>query len=215
MNVRWLTTRAPNLLLVLSIYPGSTLPQHRAFEASETRSPLRFGQSIALSDFDADGLVDEARLDSSGSEKGVKLPLSRTGKLLVLHFDDAIPGQLGSLIAQDVDNDGATDLVYTDLLHADDVIVWLGNGAGQFERVSAKVYGDRFTLGHKNVDAPEGSGHETAINSETNRPLDQSPVYKCICHNAAGLSNVHVDRIADFSPALGQPPGRSPPSRLS
>ena len=214
MNVRRFTTRAVLLLLVLAVYPAGTHPQHRCLEASENRSPLRFGQSIALSDFDADGLIDEARLDSSGPGKRVKIPLSRTGKLLVLHFDTK-PGELGSLIAQDVDNDGATDLVYTDLLHADDVIVWLGDGAGQFERVSAKVYRDRFTLGYKNVDAPDGSARETAINSETTRPLELSLVHKCACHVTAELPNVHVDRIADLSPALGHPADRSPPSLLS
>ena len=214
MNVRWLTTRAAVLLLVLAIYPASTLSQHKCLEVSENRSPLRFGQSIALSDFDADGLIDEARLDSSGSGKRVNIPLSRVGKLLVLTFETK-PGELGSLIAQDIDNDGATDLVYTDLLHVEDVIVWLGDGAGQFERVSAKVYGDRFTLGYKNVDAPDGSAHEAAINSETNRPLDLSLVYKCACHVTAEVPNVHVDRIADLSPALGHPSDRSPPSRLS
>ena len=214
MNVRWLTTRAAALLLVLAIYPASTFPQHRCLEVSENRSPLRFGQSIALSDFDADGLVDEASLDSSGSGKRVKIPLSRVGKLLVLHFDTK-PGELGSLIAQDIDNDGDTDLVYTDLLHADDVIVWLGDGAGQFERVSGKVYCDRFTLGYKNVDAPDGSAHEAAINSEANRPLDLSLVHKCACHVTAEVPNVLVDRIADLSPALGRPADRSPPSHLS
>ena len=214
MNVRWLTSKAAFLLLALVVLGANRLPQGIHAETPNSSAASHFAQSIALSDFDADGLIDEARLDGSSLHRSVGILLSGTGKRSFLHFNPNRPN-CGSLFAQDVDNDGATDLIYTDLLHADAVIVWLGNGAGQFDRVSAKVYSDRFTLGYKNVDAPEGSAHETAINAETNRPLDQSLVHKCDCHNSAGLSNVHIDRVAGLSPALGQPPGRSPPSRLS
>jgi hypothetical protein len=214
MRERHSTTKMFFLVLAVAVYSADVLPQHRNVVASECPVRLRFGQSVALSDFDSDGLIDEARIDGSGSHKGVKIPLSRTGKLLVLDFD-TVPGEQGSLIAQDVDDDGATDLVWTDLLHTDDVIVWLGDGKGQFERVSSKAFGDRFTLGDRNVDAPSGSSRETALNCGTNRPLGLSLVRKYAHYTATELPNVTVARVANLSPALGQPAGRSPPFLFS
>lgn len=214
MRDRHSTTKVFFLVLALAVYSTDVLPQQRNAVASKSPARLRFGQSVALSDFDSDGLIDEARIDGSGSRKGVKIPLSRTGKLVVLDFDTS-PGEQGSLIAQDVDNDGAIDLVWTDLLHTDDVIVWLGDGTGQFERVSAKAYGDRFTLGDKNVDAPPGSSRETALNSGTNRLPGLSLVRNCALHTATELPNVPFARVAKLLPALGQPTGRSPPFLFS
>lgn len=220
MDVRRLTTSAAFLLLALTLYSGGTPPlvgapqQQRHAETSDIATPLRFGQSTVLSDFDADGLVDEATLDGSSTQKNVGILLSRTGKRSFLHFD-ANRANYGSLFAQDVDNDGATDLVWTDLLHADDVIVWLGDGTGRFERASTNAYRDRFTLGHTNVYGPQWPDHEPAINSESNRPLDPSPVDECGLHVAIELPNLHVDGVATLSPALGQPAGRSPPFLLS
>jgi hypothetical protein len=214
MSIRRLTTIAAFLLMVLSLYSGSTLPQQRNAEAPERVAPLRFGQSIVLSDFDSDGLVDEATIDGSSLHKSVGIRLSGSGKRSFLHFN-ANRENYGSLFAQDVDNDGATDLVWTDLLHADDVIVWLGDGTGRFERCSTKAYRDRFILGHTSVYSPEWSDHEAVISSETNRQLDPSPVHKCGLRVAIELPNLHVDGVATLSPALGQPAGRSPPSLLS
>ena len=214
MNVRWLTSKAAFLLLALVVLGANRLPPGVHAETSHRSAVSRFGQSIAVSDFDADGLIDEARLDGSSLRRSVGILLSGTGKRSFLHFD-ANRANYGSLFAQDVDNDGATDLVWTDLLHADDVIVWLGDGTGQFERASTIAYRDRFTLGNTTVYAPEWSDHEPVINSETNRPLDPSPVHKCGLRVAIELPNLHVDGVATLSPALGQPAGRSPPFLLS
>ena len=170
MKVRRPTTCAAFLLLAVVIYSGGVLPQQRHTEASEIVAPLRFGQSTALSDFDADGLVDEARLEGSSLRKSVAIRLSSNGKRSFLHFSAARP-DYGSLLVEDVDNDGATDLVWTNLLHADDVIVWLGDGTGQFERTSAEAYRDRFTLGGSGVDAQASIDYESAINSPNNRLL--------------------------------------------
>jgi hypothetical protein len=171
---------------------------------------LRFGQSIALSDFDADGLLDEARLDGSSLHRSIGILLSGTGRRSFLHFN-ASRADYGSLFAKDVDNDGATDLIWTDPLHANDVVVWLGNGAGQFERVDPREYGGGFALGNTEVAQPDGSNQETAINFETHRLLDQTLSQKCLDLSAGKLPNDYPDRLATSSPALGQPTGRAPP----
>ena len=214
MNVRWLTTRAAFFLLTLTIYSGSTLPKARYGETLQSPARLRFGQSIALSDFDADGLVDVARLDTSGSHKNVAILLSASRKLSFLHFDSRGVGN-GTLLAQDVDNDGAPDLVWTDLLREDSVVVWLSDGSGDFEQVTACAYGGPFTLGGTNIAAPGELNHETAINFETKRPLDQMLVQACVDRTATRLPNQPSDRIATSTPVLEQPADRGPPPLLS
>jgi hypothetical protein len=212
MSIRWFTTKALLLLFVLAVYSDNSLPQGKRAVVYESQATLRFGQTIVLSDFDSDGLIDVARIDGSGSRKGVKIPLSRTAKLLVLHFDTNRDAQ-GSLFAQDVDNDGATDLIWTDLLHPNDVIVWLGDGTGQFERVSATLYSDRFTFADTNVVAPESSTHETEAIAQTDRTVDRSLGQRFALRIEAQLRNPALDCIATLSPALNQPSGRSPPLR--
>jgi hypothetical protein len=214
MNVRWVTTRLALLLQVLAIFSLSTPPQQRNVEAAEIPSRLRFGQSVVLSDFDADGLIDEARLDGSSAHRSVGVMLSGTGKLSVLHFDTRSVSS-GALIAEDVDNDGAPDLIWTDLLRADSVIVWRGDGGGEFERSPDCAHCGGFTLGETNVAVPAGANQETAINVETSRPFDQTLSQKGIDPIATDLPNHDFDLIETSSPSLSQPAERGPPYILS
>src|SRR6266849_742433 len=87
MNARWRTTRAALLLLALAIYPSSVLPQQPNYEASQSQSRLRFAQSVAISDFDADGLIDEAKLNTCGAHKSVVVFLSGARKLSFIDFE--------------------------------------------------------------------------------------------------------------------------------
>jgi FG-GAP-like repeat len=210
MNVRWLTSKAAFLLLALLVLGANRLPPGIHAETPNRSAVSRFTQSIALSDFDADGLIDEARLDGSSLHRSVGILLSGTGKRSFLHFN-ANRANYGSLFAQDIDNDGATDLIWTDPLDANNVVVWLGNGSGQFERVDPGEYGGGFALGETEVAQPDDSNQETAINFETNRPLDQAFSQKCLDQSASELPNDYPDRLATSSPALGQPTGRAPP----
>lgn len=214
MTVRRLTTRAAFLLLALTMFSGLAHPQRRYTQASEGVEPRRLCQSIALSDFDADGLVDEARLESSSSRKSVGILLSGTGKRSFLHFN-AHREIHGSLVAQDIDNDGATDLIWADPFRKNEVVVWLGDGRGGFEQVDASEYAGGFAPGNTDVAEPDESNQETAINFETNRPLDQTLSTKYLDHGASELPNNYPDRLALSSPALGQPTGRDPPVILS
>jgi hypothetical protein len=210
MNVRWLTSKAAFLLLALVVLGASILPQKVHTETPHWPAASRFAQSIALSDFDADGLIDEARLDGSSLHRSVGILLSGTGKRSFLHFN-ANRANCGSLFAQDVDNDGATDLIWTDPLHTNDVVVWLGTGTGQFQRVDTREYSGGVALGNQQVAQPDGSNQETAINFETNRPLDQTLSQKCLDQSASELPSDYPGRLAISSPALGKPTGRAPP----
>jgi hypothetical protein len=214
MNVRWLTSKAVLLMLALAIPVANRLPQRGYAGASVSVPPLRFGQSVTLSDFDADGLVDEARLDGSSLHRSVGILLSGTGKRSFLHFHPIRRNQ-GSLFAQDVDNDGATDLIWADPFHSGDIVVWLGDGTGRFERVDPSDYRAGFALGNSEVAPPDESNQEIAINCETSRPLDQTVNQKWLDQTAIELPNDYPDRLATSSPALGQPAGRDPPQLLS
>lgn len=214
MNVRWLTTRAAFLLLALAIYPANVLPQQRNPDASQSPSRLRFAQSIALSDFDADGLIDEAKLNACGDHKRVWLFLSGTRKLSFIDFESKVVGH-GSLLSQDVDNDGAPDLIWTDLFRADAVIVWLGDGGGEFERQTSFRHGGAFTVGDANIAAPSDSNQEIEINLESNSPLDHTPLQKFADRTATAVKSQDSNRIGSASPAVDRPADRGPPLRLS
>ena len=214
MNVRWFPSKAVFLLLAFAVYSANTFPEQRIARASQSPARLQFGQLLALSDFDADGLIDEARLHGSSSQRSIRVYLSRSGKRLSFSFDGRGVDH-GSLFAQDVDSDGKTDLIWTGRLRSEDVIVWLGDGAGQFERASSCEYGGGFTLGDENIASPGHSHGDAAIDSESNLSLDQPLVHECGPRLSTGLSNHLPDRVATSSPAFGEPTDRGPPLFLS
>src|SRR3977135_3870480 len=105
MRSRWFTTKAVFLLLSIAACSANAAPPPHNAVLPEPTTGLRFGQILALSDFDGDGLMDEAMLASWGAHRSVEVILSRSGRPLVLHFDNGSVDR-GSLVAQDVDNDG-------------------------------------------------------------------------------------------------------------
>src|SRR5262249_57620691 len=121
----------------------------------------------------------------------------------------------GGVRADEFDSDVTTDLVWTDLLRSADVIVWLGDGTGGFERVSARAYGDRFTLGTKNIGVPEQSNRESAINSSSSRQFDQSLSHTLVIHVATHILSIRGNLAGPLSPTLSQPAARTPPLLFS
>ena len=214
MCIRRFKPNAAFLLLCLTVFATCLIPQVRHAEASVRPARLGFGQSIALSDFDSDGLIDRAKVGGSGPRKSVEISLSSSARPVVLRFDTRV-GDYGSLLARDVDNDGATDLIWTDLLHSDDVVVWFGDGSGKFERVPRCVYADGFTLGDVNVTSPVELIREPAIGAASNRSLDRAVVHKVIDGTAKRLSSDRHEIVAYLSPALSHPTDRGPPYLLS
>lgn len=214
MSTRWLTPKVAFLLMCLTVFTAGTIPNRQDAEPANHSAWLRFGQSIAFSDFDKDGLIDQARVDRAGLAKSVKVVLSSTGKPVLLRFDTRF-GDCGSLFAHDIDNDGATDLVWTDLLHSGDVVVWLGDGNGKFDRMPRRLYADAFTLGDVNLTAPDGSTRETAIGAGTNRCLDRTRIQKTVeCVETALLSD-RLEWVDPTFPALSRTDVRGPPHLLS
>src|SRR5262249_2680654 len=167
---------------------------------------------LALADLDGDNLTDKAELGGTGLNKNIQLRLSRTGKFSVLTFDTASLDR-GSLLAQDVNDDGEVDLIWTDLVHPDAVVIWLNTGLGRFERASATGYGDRFTIGSFKFDQPFNANDETSIGLSRvsfdellapEKPSGDYPAPRLCCRSLATASYC----IASSGP----PTDRAPPS---
>jgi len=128
MGIARFVSRIVVPLFVLAALVGiaSLAGAHRS-PLAELRIPR--DNRLALADLDGDDLTDKAELGGTGLNKNIQLRLSRTGKSAVLTFDTTSLDR-GSLLAQDVNDDGEVDLIWTDLVHPDAVIVWLNNGLG-------------------------------------------------------------------------------------
>src|SRR5262245_50233561 len=100
MKARWLQSRVLFLLLTFAAFLVGVLPQRPNVEARNDPPKLRFGQTLAASDFDRDGLLDIARLHASSSYKSVRVLLSRTHQLVTLRFDSKHI-ETGSIFADD------------------------------------------------------------------------------------------------------------------
>jgi hypothetical protein len=214
MDVRRLTSRGALVLLALVIFSSGVFPQSKHVAASESRFSSIFGQSFVVSDFDEDGFVDEARVEGSSVRKSVGIRLSATGKKSVLHFNST-RGIPGSLLALDLDNDGATDLVWTNPFHSSDVVVWLGDGNGKFSRVDSSRYTNGFGLGQAGIDQPDESNQETAIDFESSPALEQPGSQKYLDHGALELPRCYSAQVSTLAPFIGQPTGRAPPTKLT
>jgi|SRR5215471_7713947 len=161
MGIARFVSRIVVPLFVLAALVGiaSLAGAHRS-PLAELRIPR--DNRLALADLDGDDLTDKAELGGTGLNKNIQLRLSRTGKSAVLTFDTTSLDR-GSLLAQDVNDDGEVDLIWTDLVHPDAVIVWLNNGLGRFERARTTEYGDRFTIGSFKIDRPFNANDEPSI----------------------------------------------------
>lgn len=213
MRSRWFTTKAVFLLLSIAACSVSATPLPQNTLLPEPATPLRFGQILALSDFDADGLMDKAMLASWGAHRSVEVMLSRTGKPLVLHFDNGSADR-GSLVAKDVDNDGAADLIWTDLLHADGVVIWLGDREGRFSRVPAYAYANGYTLPDTSVNTPDETIRETLISTASNRSSDDVSVSKLDDFPSSALPRQRHCRLVLLSSPSDEPTDRGPPLPL-
>src|SRR4051794_16535804 len=90
-------------LLVLAALPFSAASSVCA--DATIHSVLRFGQTLALADFDNDGKLDRARIASAGLRSSIEIRLGLTGPSSWLHFE-TLNNVPGSLFSQDLDNDG-------------------------------------------------------------------------------------------------------------
>jgi hypothetical protein len=198
-------------LLVLAALPFSAMQSASADAAINT--VLRFGQSLALADFDNDGKLDRARIASAGLRSSIEIRLGLKGPSSWLHFE-TLNNATGSLFSQDLDNDGDADLVWTDLLHADAVVVWLGDGTGRFERVGADQFAPDFMCGGFNLTPPEEDNREQASDDETNSSVALEVNSHCMQARAPAMLNYPYHQGVLPIGAPRRTTSRGPPSFL-
>lgn len=211
MGTARLVRRLATALLILTALLG-VVSIARAERSSPAQPRIPLGARLALADLDGDNLADKAELGATGLSKNIQLRLSRTGQFSVLTFDTASLDR-GSLLAQDVNDDGEVDLIWTDLVHPDAVIVWLNNGRGRFERACPGEYGDRFTISGFSIDRPFTRCSETGIGFGrvflgdlliSEKTWQDQPPRRSGCLGSA--------RVSVSTTLAGPPAGRAPPS---
>lgn len=182
MQKRAFLLRYATLILIIFLaaraYCVSASPGMEYREAPSSVTFLRFGQSMALADFDGDDRVDEARLGGFGRNKSIEIYLSHTKARALLHFDTQT-SECGSLFTRDIDNDGDNDLIWTDLLHPDDVVIWLDDGTGRFESVCPAKYAAEFVLTDAPACGDSENPHQDLASSPPRDPFPSlSPEHK-------------------------------------
>lgn len=173
-------------LLVLAALPFSGA--QATYAGVATRPALRFGQALVLADFDNDGELDRARVSGNGSHNVIEIQLGLAGSPSWLHFENQGRAP-GSLLSQDLDDDGDADMIWTDLLHENAVAIWVGDGAGRFERVGADLFAQDFVPGGFCLTQPDESGGEQASDDETNSAVALEINSHCMQARAPALLN--------------------------
>jgi len=170
--------------LVARVYCASALPRQEYQVEPDRTTFVTFGQELALADFDGDNRVDEAKLGGTGRNKNIEIRLARSKATTLLHFDTLTSGP-GSLFARDIDNDGDNDLIWSDLLHPDDVVIWLDDGSGRFERVCPDAYiVNEFVISDApGLDGSEIPQQDFAFSPRHDPSLDLSTAHE-ICDSA-------------------------------
>jgi len=196
-------------LLILAALPFSATPSASADAVSDPT--LRFGQTLVLADFNNNGDLDRARLAGTGARRSIEVRLAMAGASSWLHFE-ALNAAPGALLSKDLDNDGDADLIWTDLLHAEAVVVWLGDGTGRFARVCADEFAPDFLPGRFNLSLPDEDNREQASDDETNSPVALEVNSPCAPPGAPALLDCpHESRVLPDG-VMRRPTSRGPPA---
>lgn len=197
-------------LALLAFYISVFLQQgDRAPFPDHTPPPLNASQVLA--DLDDDGIADRAAFSVSGLQQSIELHLSRTDEFSALPFSPATDGS-GSLLSQDVDKDGDTDLLWRGFRHPNEVLIWLNDGSGRFECLCPPEPQTRgLDLGISGFYVPDNRGPESAINPE--RSPSPGAVLTC-GWNVSVPTNCMKHRLGRvWTPSCSQrrPTDRGPP----
>jgi hypothetical protein len=202
-------------LLVARACCASALPHQIGQQTPSRDTLLRFGQTLALADLDGDDRIDRAMLGGTGHSKSLDIRFSHTTTHTLLRFD-TLTSDRGSVFASDIDNDGDNDLVWTDLIHPDDVVIWLADGTGRFERVCPDRFASAFVLtGAPVYDGPENPQMDSASGPQRLPWPSLLPASKILPSIATPIifTNGHHARFAEGCQQACL--NRGPPSLLS
>lgn len=209
------------LLLVAAVFCSTGILARRVYaSASLKRTPLKksaltFFSNFTISKLDLDETLDSARLNAFGGTKSIVLSLSESNKDTVLDFN-TVSQEPGSLFAQDIDHDGDTDLIWSDLVHSQDVTIWLGDGKGLFEKATTHEYAQDFVINDLPVmnqpDTPEEQMDAIVEDAPAQDvSIDQQPFY----YGVIKPVRTQCQLVPKSSIVTETPSGRAPPSLLA
>src|SRR5215831_20210794 len=125
--------KASRLIIALLFILGlAAVPAFAGSETTALDSGIRFSASTLplFSDFDADNKIDHAELFSDGAQKHIHISLGNFA-WKSLSFDSGVQDP-GRLMSDDIDRDGDTDILWVSQTDPRKVVLWLGDGRGNF-----------------------------------------------------------------------------------
>lgn len=209
------------LLLVVVVFCSTGIFSRHVYASaplkrtSLKKSALTFFSNFTISKLDWDETLDSARLNAFGGTKSIVLSLSKSNKDTVLDFN-TVSQEPGSLFVQDIDHDGDTDLIWSDLVHSQDVTIWLGDGKGLFEKATTHEYAQDFVINDLPVmNLPEPPEEQVDVIVEDapaqDVSIDQQPFYYAIIKPVRTQHQL----VCKNSLVTETPSGRAPPSLFS
>jgi len=189
-------------------------PPHRAGASRFVPPP----SCPLFSDFDGDHKLDQAELSASGRHKSIAVSLSRSW---VTHLSfETETFDRGTLLSGDIDHDNDLDLVWVSQTQPQIAVVWLGDGAGNFERAKdpqayAAEIGSLLGMSADSGISQRGAEQESACvsppSSWPDLALDSQP--DLAVPSAPSMAGIERGRgLTIFFSALHE---RGPPLRLS
>jgi hypothetical protein len=117
--------------------PPSTA-SNAARQSSERPGPIaRLNYHHLLSDFDADGQIDQAEPHSAGLHHCIRV---RFGNSHERHLElGALSNASGALLTWDINRDTKPDLIWISQSGLERPVAWLGDGRGNFARANDDV----------------------------------------------------------------------------
>ena len=119
------------LVLCLGTVHGFAQTRHQP-AAGANPSVVPYGLPV-FSDFDSDNKLDRAEVSSDGRQKRVSVTFGKSSWLSLPFDSDG--SDRGRLISGDIDNDGAADLIWISQSDPQKLVMWLGDGRGNFSLV--------------------------------------------------------------------------------
>jgi hypothetical protein len=133
-----------------------------------------FGPSIVTADFNGDEHFDDAVLFHDRSDVRIELHF-RSHLVRSITFICNVPAL--EMAALDLDRDGSLDLVVEDPFSRERLFVWLNDGHGQFQAVSANAYQTSTDVGCRALAPPDPTGDNPLLGPSKMRSRRTAPSF--------------------------------------